>query len=256
MQSRSLRFARLPIHALLTSGLLLTTWLGCTSSSDLSTRLAEGGRSTEDKARDAGRRPAEVVAFLGVEPGMTVVDLIAASGYYTEVFSEAVGPDGVVHAQNNAFVLKIRDGINDKAMTARLEGGRLPNVARLDREIDDLGLAPGSVDVFFTALNFHDVYDGRGVAAAASFLETVHEILADDGVFGLIDHSGNPGMDNKKLHRIEEQKVVEAALAAGFRVEATSDVLRNPADDRTQMVFAEGMRGNTDRFLLKLRKAR
>ena len=139
---------------------------GCASgASDLTARLASGERSAADKARDAGRRPGEVLDFVGVEPGMTVMDLLAASGYYSEVLSEAVGPDGLVYAQNVAFVLQMRDGLNDKALAARLADGRLPNVQRLDRELDDLGLAPGSVDVVFTALNLHDLIDGRGPEA-------------------------------------------------------------------------------------------
>jgi len=187
---------------------------------------------------------------------MTVIDLIAAGGYYTEVLSAAVGPEGRVYAQNNAFVLQMRDGANDKAMTGRLEGARLPNVVRLDREIADLGLEPASIDFAFTALNFHDVYNARGAEAAAAFLATVYRILKPGGVLGLIDHAGNPGQDNAKLHRIEEGKVREAAKAAGFEIEASSNLLRHLDDDRSAGVFAPGLRGKTDRFVLRLRKPR
>lgn len=223
-------------------------------AADLAARLESGSRSATDKARDAGRRPAAVVEFLGVEPGMTVVDLLAAGGYYTEVLSEAVGPDGRVYAQNTKFMLTFRDGVNEKAMTARLADDRLPNVERLDREIEDLGLAEGSIDVVLTALNFHDVYNGSGPEAAQGLLRVIHAVLASDGVLGIVDHAGKPGTDNEKLHRIDEALVVAAATQAGFIVEATSDVLRHPADDRTRFVFAEGLRGATDRFVLKLRK--
>ena len=226
------------------------------TASDLATRLESGSRSKVDKARDAGRQPAAVVTFLGIEPGMTVVDLLAASGYYTEVLSEAVGPDGRVYAQNTAFILEMRDGANEKAMAARLADDRLPNVERLDREISDLGLEKASVDVVLTALNFHDIYNGRSPEAAQTVLRAVHAVLTADGVFGIVDHAGNAGTDNQKLHRIDEAKVVAAAKQAGFVVEATSDVLRHAEDDRTRMVFAEGLRGATDRFVLKLRKAR
>lgn len=226
-----------------------------TTAADLATRLESGSRSDADKARDAGRRPSAVILFLGIEPGMTVVDLLAASGYYTEVLSEAVGSDGRVYAQNTAFMLEMRDGTNEKAMATRLADNRLPNVERLDREIDDLGLADGSVDAVVTALNFHDIYNGRGPDAAQTVLGAIHKILKPNGILGIIDHSGTPGADNKKLHRIDEAKAVEAAKQAGFVVEATSDALRHPDDDRTRFVFAEGLRGATDRFVLKLRKA-
>ena len=226
---------------------------GPPSEEELTTRLQAGSRAAKDKARDAGRNPAAVVTFLGIQPGMTVVDLIAAGGYYTEVLSVAVGLGGQVYAQNNEFVLKMREGANDRAMTARLANGRLPNVERLDREMNDLGLEPGSVDAAVTALNFHDIYNGRGPEATAAFLGSVYEILAPGGAFGVIDHAGGVG-DDAELHRIDEALAIEAVKSAGFVVEARSDVLRNPDDDRTRGVFAPGLRGQTDRFVLRLRK--
>ena len=247
--SLSFRFSRLLLL------LLLWTSPSLASDADLATRLQSGGRAESDKARDEGRKPAAVIAFLGIESGMTVLDLLAAGGYYTEVLSEAVGAKGRVYAQNTAFVLKLRDGANEKAMTARLADDRLPNVQRLDREIDDLGLEDGSLDAALTALNFHDIYNGGGPEAAQGFLRVIHSLLTPDGVLGIIDHRGSPDADNQKLHRIDEAKVIEAVEQAGFVVEATSDVLRHTEDDRTRFVFAEGLRGATDRFVLKLRKA-
>jgi len=215
--------------------------------------LAAGHRPTADMARDAGRKPADVVAFLDIAPGMTVVDLIAAGGYYTEVLSLAVGDGGVVYAQNTKFALEIRDGANDKAMTERLAGNRLPNVRRLDHEFDALGLEPGSVDAAITALNFHDIYNGGGPAAADGFLAAVYSILKPGGVFGIVDHAGGVG-DDKELHRIDEDLVIAAATRAGFELQGASEVLRNPDDARTLNVFDPAIRGKTDRFVLRLRK--
>lgn len=236
-------------------------WLGSSpqaradgaSVAEVEARLAAGSRPEQDRARDAGRKPAEVVVFLGIEPGMTVIDLIAAGGYYTEVLSWTVGPEGKVYSQNNKYVLEIRDGVNDKALTARLADGRLANVERLDQEMNALGIEPGSVDVAITALNFHDIYNSRGAEAAIAFLESVYAILAPGGVLGIIDHAGGVG-DDKALHRIDEPLVIDAIAQTGFKVEATSSVLQNAADDRTRNVFDEGLRGATDRFVLRLRK--
>ncbi|HIF95994.1 MAG TPA: methyltransferase [Myxococcales bacterium] len=220
----------------------------------LAQRLAGGDRAEADKQRDPGRKPADVVAFLGVEPGSTVVDLIAAGGYYTEVLSLAVQGGGTVYAQNPPRVLEFRDGANDKAMTKRLEGDRLPNVQRLDLDLSEVKLAPGTVDFAITALNFHDIYNGSGSAEAQAFLAHVSKLLKPGGVLGVIDHSGSAGNDNAKLHRIEEQKVREAGKQAGFEVVEGSDLLRNPADDLSTGVFDPAIRGHTDRFLLKFRK--
>jgi predicted methyltransferase len=220
----------------------------------LASKLAGEGRPAEDRARDAGRRPVDVMTFLEVAPGMTAIDLIAAGGYYTEVLSHAVGPDGYTYAQNVEYVLKMNGGVNERAMTARLAHDRLPNVERLDRDLSDLGLPPGSVDFAITALNFHDIYNGRGPKAADGFLASVYRLLKAGGVLGIIDHSGGRSADDKQLHRIDENLVVGAAERAGFEVEATSDLLRNPGDNRMQGVFAPHLRGHTDRFILRLRK--
>ena len=216
--------------------------------------LAGAGRAAEDQARDAGRKPTEVIAFLGIEPGITVMDLIAAGGYYTEVLSLAVGPEGKVYAQNPEWLLKFRERAMDKAMTARLEGGRLANVERVDRSLTEVDLEPGSLDAAITALNFHDVYNGRGVEAAAEFLGGVHRLLKPGGVLGLIDHAGNAEENNEQLHRIEESRVDVAVKAAGFEIEAKSDLLRNADDDRKKTVFDPEIRGKTDRFVMRLRK--
>jgi len=227
---------------------------GAEASEALAAALASPGRPEGDRERDAGRKPTEVIAFLGIEPGMTVIDLVAAGGYYTEVLSGAVGPTGKVYAQNGAFVLKIRDGVNDKAMTARLAGNRLSNVERLDREMSDLGLAPESVDAAFTALNFHDIHNGSGRKGALRFLAAVRAALKLGGTLGLIDHSGGAGGDDAELHRIDEALVETLVKSVGFEVEARSELLRNPEDDRTKNVFDPTIRGKTDRFVLLLRR--
>ena len=223
-------------------------------SAALATALASEQRPAEDRVRDANRKPVDVMQVLGFEPGMTVLDVIAAGGYFTEVLSHTVGATGKVYAQNSRFVLDMRDGANEKAISGRLAGGRLANVERLDRDIADMGLAPGSIDGAITALNFHDVYNGQGADAAQGFLTAIYTALKPGGVFGVIDHVGIAGQDNAKLHRVEKSIAIEQAKAAGFVVEADSDVLHNLTDDHTKAVFDPAVRGQTDQFLLKLRK--
>jgi predicted methyltransferase len=220
-------------------------------AAELRSALTDSARAQGDKARDEGRKPADVLAFLGIRNGMTVMDVIAAGGYYTEVLSIAVGSEGRVYAQNPAAVLQFRDGANDKAMTARLAEDRLANVERWDREFDDIGLEAGILDAAITALNFHDIYN-RDPGAAVEMLRTIRGLLKPGGVLGIVDHSGNSGANNAELHRIEKQKVIDAAIAAGLEVDGDSDLLANGADDHSQMVFAPEIRGKTDRFLLRL----
>lgn len=214
--------------------------------------LNNPGRSDADKARDEARKPAEIIAFAGIQPGMAVVDLMAASGWYTEVLSLAVGAEGRVYAQNPAFMLEFRDGFNDKALSTRLAGDRLPNVTRIDASLADAGIEKGSVDIAFTALNFHDTYYMAGEKAAADLLAQIHAVLKPRGCLLLIDHNGSPNQDNAKLHRIPRQIVVDMAAAAGLELAADGDMLAHPEDDGTQMVFMQSIRGKTDRFVLKL----
>lgn len=224
------------------------------SAAALEKALASGDRPSTDTVRDAGRRPAQVLTFLGIGPGMTVVDLIAAGGYYSEALSVAVGASGHVYAQNPAVVLKFREGANEKALSSRLANDRLKNVERLDRETGELGLEPDSIDAALTALNFHDIANGRGPEAVSAFLSSTLMFLKPGGILGVIDHVGVPGNDNKSLHRIPKSDVVKAVKAAGFELVAEGEMLRNQDDDHSQNVFAEGMRGNTDRFVLLLKK--
>ena len=221
---------------------------------DLASLLASDARSDADRARDAGRKPAEVIAFLGIGAGMDVIDIIGAGGYYTEVLSLAVGPDGHVTAQNPAVVMQMREGANEKALGERLANNRLPNVSRLDKEMADISAADGPFDAAFTALNLHDIYNRYGEESAVGTMKLIFAALKPGGIFGVIDHSGLAANDNSALHRMQKEDAIRVAKAAGFVVEADSGLLHNHSDDMSQGVFVEGLRGHTHRFLLKLRK--
>jgi len=225
-----------------------------TTAEIVAAALVAPGRPDSDQEADAGRRPAEVIEFLDIQPGMTVLDLVASSGYYSEILSAVAGPEGKVYLHNTEMQLTARKGATAKALDERLADNRLPNVVRLDRETDDLGLEPGSVDAVMLALVFHDVYNFGGEESAAALLGNIFDILVPGGVLALIDHSGNPEMQNAKLHRMQESDAKRLATGAGFVLEAEGDMLRNPDDDRSVMVFDPGMRRQTDRFVLRLRK--
>ncbi len=167
--------------------------------------LQAAERSEEDRARDAGRKPSEVLAYSGIGPGMTVMDVMAAAGWYTEVLANAVGPEGHVVAQNPQWILKWRDGVNDKALDARMADGRLPNVSRLNDNFGNIGPADGMYDAALSALNFHDAYYMFGEDVAHEFINALYSILNPGGVLILIDHVGEPGADNKGLHRIDPE---------------------------------------------------
>lgn len=222
------------------------------ASDDLKAALENPNRPEADRARDAGRKPVQVLEFLGIGEGDVVLDLMAASGWYTEVLSIAVGATGTVYSQNPAANLLFRDGANDKALAARLANDRLPNVIRLDSEFDKIGVATGTLDAAITAMNIHDIYNSSP-QAAEGLLAVIKVILKPGGILGIIDHAGVAGADNAALHRVEVAKIKEIAISAGFEIVGESDVLANPDDDGSTGVFGADMRGNTNRFLLKLK---
>jgi len=211
------------------------------------------GRPDADKARDSGRKPAEVLDFLGIEEGMTVIDLVAATGYYTEVLSHTVGSRGKVYMQNAPASLAGERGERTAAAIGeRLGNNRLSNVEQLNRDPDDLGLPDDSIDAAVIALEFHELYRSSNANAAADFLAELRRVLKPGGILGIIEHAGHPVYDPGPLHRALEAQVVADAQAAGFFVSASSPLLENPDDDRSLAVFDGSIRGATDRFVLRL----
>lgn len=237
------------LFALFTAVLLISSQAVALDAQQLSQALAGADRDSDDQERDASRKPVEVLQFMGVEEGMTVLDIMASGGWYTEVLSHAVGPSGTVLMQNSPRALGMRG--TEEAVTARLAGDRLPNVQRVDRDFSDLGIPADSVDFAITALNFHDIYN-NDPAAAQAMLTAVKETLKPGGVLGLIDHKGTLGADNAALHRIAIESVIMSATEAGFHVSGLSDVLHVPEDDHTLNPFDPELGRNTDRIVLRL----
>jgi len=208
--------------------------------------LAAPERSAENKARDEARKPIETVQFLGIETGMTVLDVIAAGGWFTEVLSAAVGPSGKVYSHNPAFFTQ-REGFVERE---RALHQRLGNVEAIHGDIAGID---GRIDVAVTAMNVHDLYNNGGEDAALPLLRSIHAALKPGGVLGFIDHVGVAGQDNRALHRLEESVARDLLQKAGFTIEAESDLLANPADDHTKPSSDRSL-GRSDQFLLKARK--
>ena len=97
----------------------------------------------------------------------------------------------------------------------------------------------------------------REAGRAPAMNRAVFDALKPGGVYLVIDHSAEPGSgarDTESLHRVDEAMVREEVIAAGFRVEAESKVLRNAEDPRDGNVFKAPIRGRTDRFVFKFVK--
>jgi predicted methyltransferase len=216
--------------------------------------IADTTRPAADRDRDAERKPADMLAFAGIRPGMVVVDMMPGSGYFTRLFSNAVGPTGKVVAYEPDELLakyaKSLDGA--KAVAAE------PNHKNVE-VLHDPALAPGPsniADVVWTSQNYHDLHNIPGLDLVA-FNKVLYGLVRPGGAYIVLDHSAPAGSgvaDTDTLHRIDAATVRKEVEAAGFVFDGESKVLANPADPRTVKVFDPSIRGHTDQFILRFRK--
>ncbi|MEE8371308.1 MAG: hypothetical protein V3R73_04105 [Sphingomonadales bacterium] len=215
-------------------------------------------RSEADRKRDAGRKPGEVLSFIGIMPGMTVLDVFSGGGYYSEILSYILGPDGQVIAHyNDAYQTFV-----GKEFEARYAGGRLANVRAYKAEANAISLTPESVDLAIFILGFHDIYYRPKDVVwpdidTQLFMKNIYVALRPSATFVVLDHvaqAGSPLETGDTLHRIDPALVISMVTEVGFKYVGSSDVLKNPVDDHSLSVFDPAIRGRSDRFLLKFRK--
>ena len=215
-----------------------------------------GERSAADVKRDTVSKGPDVVKLAEIKPGMKVFDLLGGGGYYSEILAQAVGKQGRVYLHNNKAYMPYVE----KELVARLAKGRLTNVHRYDREVDDLGIKAGSFDALFFVLGYHDIYhqaEGWKIDRD-SLLKQITTALKPNGKLVIVDHSAKPGTGTKasqELHRIDVAYVKNEIISLGFVLVAESDMLSNPKDLRTQTPFVPEMRRKTDRFVLVFKKS-
>ena len=221
--------------------------------------LTHPDRPADDLTEDKVRNPSEVLAFTDIGYGMTVVELEAGGGYYTELFAHTVGPAGKVFMQNPlAF-----DAFFGEAIEKRLDN-RLSNVQALRTNFDELAVADGSADLVTWFLGPHELWfrpEGAPVEAFGNpdkaFSEIIR-VMKPNAVFVVIDHAAAPGAPpetGSDTHRIDPAIVKAYAARSGLELIDTSDLFVNPEDDYSISVFDPSIRRKTDRFMLKFRKA-
>jgi predicted methyltransferase len=215
-------------------------------------------RPAADIAADALRKPAEMLAFAEVKPGQTIVEMLPGGGYFTRLFSTAVGPKGKVIAVLPEGLVKARPQALDGMKTLAAEPGR----ANIAVSVTDLRtLAPaGSADLVWTSRNYHDMHGPQGPAdQVAAVNKAAFEALKPGGLYVVLDHAAAPGSglrDVATLHRIDPAVVKKEVVAAGFQFDGESKAVANPADDHTKAIFDPALRGHTDQFVYRFRKPR
>jgi predicted methyltransferase len=213
--------------------------------------VAAPDRSAADRTNDVRRKPVEMLAFIGVRPGMVVEDLSAARGYTSELLARAVTPGGKVYAQGAPRVA-------GRAPPAQAEGAAAPpppvpagQMPTLPQRLENPALAAvlvpvtrpfedpvppeaaGRLDLVTLMFNYHDF--GHMGVDRAQMNQAVFRALKPGGLYVIADHSGRTGTGISEagtLHRVEEALVVREVEAAGFRLAARGDFLRNPQDPR------------------------
>jgi len=190
------------------------------------------GRTRQDKDRDTYNRPDELFSFWGIREGMRVMDLYPGDGYTTLLLSQIVGPAGKVLAFGS---------YDHDAFDKRMKPLSLANVEEtIAREPESFKTLPadlanlpgGSLDAVITIRNYHDIED------PAKALAELKRILKPGGVLGIADSRTTSGRD-KPNHRIADDVIIREAIAAGFTLAGTSQILSNPRDDDSKGFWEE-----------------
>jgi len=222
--------------------------------------LAHEQRLPADRQSDAGRKPDQILAYFEIQPGMTVLDLFSGGGYYTELVSHITGDSGKVYAHNNqAYVDYVKDTLEQ-----RFTEGRLSNVKRLTMELSALDLPDQSLDATLMILAMHDFYyedqdNNWPKVDVNALLVELCSAMKPGAVLGVVDHVAEPGSgirDVQTLHRIEPAYIRQQFSESCFEYSGESNVLRNTSDDYSKSMYAEGIRGKTDRFVYKFNRKR
>ncbi len=249
-------------RALLLAALLALPSAGALAApADVAAAVAAPGRPAEAVALDEVRKPVEVLTWLGLRRGDRVLDYFTGNGYYAEIMARAVGPRGSVTGWNSASF-----GRNERIVAA-LAGirQRSPNTAFYSTPNTALSFAANSYDFVLLHLVYHDAYwesvrfglpriDPNTVTAA------LFQAVKPGGIVAVIDHVAPAGGDTRAVveatHRIDPAVIRADFERAGFVFDGESNLLRNPADDRSKNVFDPSIRGRTDRVVYRFRRPR
>jgi predicted methyltransferase len=228
-------------------------------AADVAAAVAASDRPQEARDLDSGRRPAEILQFMGLKRGDRVLDYFTGTGYYAEIMARAVGPTGRVVGWNSVGFARSEPAV--KALAAIRQ--RNSNTAFYATPTTTLSFPAASFDFAMLHLVYHDAYwesarFGLPRIDPQSVVRAVWDAVKPGGTVAVIDHVAAPGGDPRevvdKLHRIDPAIVRGDFERAGFVLEAQSDLLRDPADDHGKNVFDPSIRGKTDRIVYRFRK--
>ena len=219
--------------------------------------VADASRPADDKARDADRKPAEMLAFADLKSGAVVADYAAGQGYFTRLFAGVVGPSGHVYAVVPSELFVYPNIVKGIAGTESWAAGHRNVTVQFASALPAVRF-PEALDLFWISQNYHDLHDDfMGPVDMSAFNKAVYAALKPGGFYVVLDHvaaPGSPANVTDTLHRIEPSTVRREVEAAGFEFVSESRALANPSDPHTATVFDKSIRGHTDQFIYKFRK--
>jgi predicted methyltransferase len=196
--------------------------------------LAGSWRDPANAARDRYRHPAETLAFFGVRPNQTVIEITPSTGWYSEVLAPYLRDGGRYVAASATAAADSGAGKRNATLRAKYAA----DPARYDRVVwrDFDGKAPqlgppGSADVVLT---FRNVHNWVAADTTAAYFKAFFDVLRPGGTLGVVDHRARPGTalaTMKTSGYLTEALVIDAAQAAGFVLDGRSEVNANPKDD-------------------------
>lgn len=249
--NRTAVLAALAVAALVSFVSACATHSGDRSRERAAAIVASPDRTPADRQNDVRRKPEDMLAFIGLRPGMTALDVSAARGYTTELLARAVGPTGKVVGQSP--MPASGDAAPPPAFSERQKNPSLAHMQFVRCPFED-PVPPelkGRLDAVTLMFNYHDM--GHLRVDRSKMNHSIFEGLRRGGMYVVADHAGRPGTgisESGTLHRVEEEFVVKEVEAAGFRLAARGDFLRNPQDARDQAEPAH----RKDEFVLKFVK--
>jgi predicted methyltransferase len=199
---------------------------GAAPENALAAIIAGPRRSEKNRVRDRYRHPGQSLAFWGLAPGMTVLEIDPSGGYWTEILAPYLG------ATHGRYIAAMGDE------AAAFKARYADQAAWGAIEVVDFGprsgplAAPGSVDLLLTARNIHDwLWTARFFEKA---LADFHAALKPGGVLAVEEHRADPRpmVADARDGYVSTAFLTAAVEKAGFRLAASSEINANPRDTK------------------------
>lgn len=191
--------------------------------------IASPLRSPANVARDRYRHPAETLAFFGVKPTDTVVEIWPGNGWYSEILAPMLREKGrYIAAGPLPRTAEMLTKLQARDATAF---GKAQAVA-FPGDAGQAGVPAGVADKVLTFRNVHNWRFGGADRAQAAF-DAMFRMLKPGGVLGVVEHrlpEGRDGAAEEKSGYMKESSVIAFATRAGFKLAGRSNVNANPKD--------------------------